>query len=145
MRKIDKIILHCSDSEFGDSALIDTWHRERGWDSIGYHYVILNGRPSDRPYVKSEDGVIEMGRDIADIGAHCLGENRGSIGICLIGRRYFSPLQLFVALPLLLSALCKEHGLGVGDIFGHSEFNPKKTCPNMDMKVFRENLLRTLY
>lgn len=145
MRKIDKIILHCSDSDFGDSALIDSWHRGRCWDSIGYHYVILNGRPSKAPYRKSEDGVIEMGRDVADVGAHCYGQNRGSIGICLIGRRHFSPLQLFVALPLLLSALCREHALGVEDIFGHNEFNSKKTCPNMNMKVFRENLLRTLH
>ncbi|MCK4846073.1 MAG: N-acetylmuramoyl-L-alanine amidase [Deltaproteobacteria bacterium] len=145
MRKIDKIILHCSDSDFGDKDLIDGWHSARGWDGIGYHYVILNGHPSDAPYRRSEDGVIEIGRDVDEIGAHCYGENKDSIGISLVGRNHFTPLQLFVALPLLLSALLKEHGLGVKDIFGHGEFNSKKTCPNMDMKVFRENLSRTLY
>lgn len=76
MRKIDSIIIHCSATKMGMdfSALdIDGWHRSRGFDCIGYHYVI-------RP-----DGKIEKGRNIALAGAHCAGWNACSIGICYIG------------------------------------------------------------
>ena len=39
-----EIILHCSDSEFGNAAIITKWHalpkpNGRGWSNIGYHYV----------------------------------------------------------------------------------------------------------
>ena len=44
MRVIDTIVIHQSDSAFGNAAVIDEWHRERGWSGIGYHWVILNGR-----------------------------------------------------------------------------------------------------
>ena len=43
MRKIDSIIVHCSATKAGQdftAADIDRWHRERGFNGIGYHYVI---------------------------------------------------------------------------------------------------------
>jgi N-acetylmuramoyl-L-alanine amidase len=76
MRRIDKIILHCSATPEGKHftvADIDRWHRERGWKGIGYHYVI---------YL---DGSIHKGRPEEIIGAHCSGQNAYSIGICYIG------------------------------------------------------------
>ena len=42
----DRITIHCSDSEWGNADVIDEWHKKRGWDGIGYHYVILNGYPT---------------------------------------------------------------------------------------------------
>ena len=45
MRKIDSIIVHCSATKAGQdftAADIDRWHRERGFNGIGYHYVILS-------------------------------------------------------------------------------------------------------
>ncbi len=42
MRKIDSIIIHCSATKVGQdftAADIDRWHRERGFNGIGYHYV----------------------------------------------------------------------------------------------------------
>lgn len=48
-------------------------HRQRGFRSIGYHFVIRL------------DGTIEPGRDVALDGAHCTGWNHRSIGICYIG------------------------------------------------------------
>ena len=56
MRKINKIILHCSDSAWGSAAAIDRWHVERGMRRIGYHYVILNGvRHSSGEYRAEDD------------------------------------------------------------------------------------------
>lgn len=43
MRKIDLIIVHCSATPEGKdftTADIDRWHRQRGFASIGYHFVI---------------------------------------------------------------------------------------------------------
>ena len=76
MRKIDKVIIHCSATPEGKDYTvedIDRWHRERGFDCIGYHYVIYR------------DGSVHKGRDVAKIGAHCKGQNANSIGVCYIG------------------------------------------------------------
>ena len=133
MRKIDKIIVHCSDSLWGDAEVINRWHLERGWSGIGYHFVILNGlRRSDSPYDKSVDGEIEAGRPISEVGAHVKGQNRNSIGICLIGREHFSAMQLLVTLPDLLGRLMDEHRLQRNDVYGHCDFS-SKTCPNFDV------------
>ena len=69
-------IVHCSDSDHGDAALIRKWHMEapRHWDNIGYHFVIR------------KDGGIEIGRPIAQSGAHCAGFNTRSVGTCIIGK-----------------------------------------------------------
>lgn len=80
MRRIDEIIIHCSDSPEGrnDKAEdIRKWHKQRGFSDIGYHYVI------------DLDGTVEKGRSIEQAGAHCTGHNRNSIGICYIGGAYW--------------------------------------------------------
>ena len=76
MRKIDKIIVHCSATPEGRNYTvkqIDSWHRNRGFNGIGYHFVI---------YL---DGSVHVGRPLAKAGAHCKGYNAHSIGICYIG------------------------------------------------------------
>lgn len=75
-RQITEIIIHCSATPEGravTAADIDRWHRQRGFKSIGYHYVVLL------------DGTVQRGRAESEIGAHCKGHNRQSIGICYIG------------------------------------------------------------
>lgn len=47
-RKISKIIVHCSATAEGKDFTvqdIDRWHRQRGFDCIGYHYVIYRDEP----------------------------------------------------------------------------------------------------
>ena len=76
MRKITKIIVHCSATPEGKDYSVDTirdWHLARGWRDIGYHFVIYR------------NGEIAEGRPIEQSGAHCKGENYCSIGICYIG------------------------------------------------------------
>ena len=76
MRNIDSIIVHCSATKARQDftvADIDHWHRQRGFNGIGYHYVIRL------------DGKLEKGRDVALAGAHCKGWNERSVGICYIG------------------------------------------------------------
>lgn len=151
MREIHSIIIHCSDSEWGDAKVIDQWHRARGFASIGYHYVILNGfrthaRVVNKQAIQGEIGLVEIGRPLERIGAHCKGHNAGSIGICLIGRSTFPAAQM-AALKTLVATL--QHrarqwphtpipGAALPDtdspltILGHRELDPGKTCPNLD-------------
>ena len=75
MRKINKIIVHCSATKEGQdisAATIDQWHKKRGWRGIGYHYVV------------SLNGNIEYGRGVEEVGAHVRLHNRHSIGILLV-------------------------------------------------------------
>ena len=78
-REIKKIIIHCSDSEWGDAYIIDKWHKERGWKGIGYHYVVLNGKRIPNSFDKSEVGFIEKGRPDSEVGSHVVGMNSISI------------------------------------------------------------------
>lgn len=76
MRKIDMIIVHCTATPAGRDVSvsdIDRWHRERGFDCIGYHYVI------------GLDGTVHTGRPVEHVGAHCKGYNQRSVGVCYVG------------------------------------------------------------
>ncbi len=146
MREIKKIIIHCAVSESGDVLLIDGWHKERGWDSIGYHFVILNGMRNRGEYKLEDDGLVEEGRPLDIIGAHVKRHNTGSIGICLIGDRLFSAKQLYEALPKLLAELLGKFDLTVDDVYGHYEYDDKgKTCPNIDMDLLRASVKRLMW
>ena len=76
MRNITKIIVHCSATPEGKNFTvkqIDACHRQRGFNGIGYHFVI---------YL---DGSVHVGRALAKAGAHCKGYNAHSVGVCYIG------------------------------------------------------------
>lgn len=76
MRYINEIIVHCSATPEGKDYHVDAltaWHRQRGFRTIGYNYVI---------YL---DGSTHIGRPLSMVGAHCKGHNAHSIGICYIG------------------------------------------------------------
>jgi hypothetical protein len=137
------IIIHCSDSEFGSSITIDGWHRKRGWDNIGYHFVICNGFVDNNLFLSCMDGAIERGRDIDKNGAHARGYNETYIGICLIGVKDFTPKQ-FDSLKILVSQLQELYDIDNDNIMGHYEVNENKTCPNIDMEWLREWLKEEL-
>ncbi len=76
MRKINKIIIHCTATPKGQNvsvADITNYHRTIGFETIGYHFLI------------HLDGKIEKGRPLTRIGAHCRGHNADSIGVCYVG------------------------------------------------------------
>lgn len=128
MRKIDLIIIHCSATPEGkDFSIvdIDIWHKQRGFKEIGYHYVIYR------------DGTLHIGRLISKVGAHCLGHNANSIGICYIGgcaaddsspKDTRTPQQK-LALSALLRQLKKQ--FPNAEIHSHSDF-AAKACPSFD-------------
>lgn len=76
MRKIDEIIVHCTATPEGREttvAQVTAWHKARGFRTIGYHYLV------------SIDGTVCAGRPEREVGAHCLGHNAHSIGVCYVG------------------------------------------------------------
>jgi len=153
MRNISNIIIHCSDSPWGCTREIRQWHLKRGFSDIGYHFVILNGRPTfnhskNNVYIPALDGSVECGRYLDDddflsdreVGAHTLGYNTDSIGICLIGVNQFTDRQQVVLRGLCLN-LIGLYNLSVSHILGHYETESGKkegkTCPNIDIGAFR--------
>jgi len=141
MRTINKIIIHCSDSHWGNAASIRQWHLERGFDDIGYHFLILNGYPScqnykDRRPIPDADGMLENGRDLELPGAHTQGNNENSIALCLVGVTTFSGKQIQVLVTMVRHFMAR-FGLKAHDVFGHYEFDAAKSCPNLDMNYVR--------
>jgi len=138
MRKINKIIIHCSATPEGRHHDVDDirrWHvNGRGWSDIGYHFIV------------HLDGKIEVGRDIAKIGAHTLGENRGSIGICYVGgmskdmkkakdtRTQAQKDSLIKLMHELIYKYNKDM-----TIHGHNEF-ANKACPSFNVQKEYANL-----
>lgn len=121
MRKIRQIILHCSDSPFNhhdDISVIKEWHLQRGFIDVGYHYFI------------QANGNVQKGREEAVMGAHCKGQNRDSIGICLHGRKEFTAKQ-FKSLAKLMTEIKSRYK--IDRVAGHREYEPRKTCPNFDV------------
>lgn len=130
--KTDHIVIHCSYTPSSmDIGLkeIDTWHRERGWWGIGYHYVIRR------------DGTIEHGRPFDTIGAHVRGHNDSSIGICVVGGASNSvdkaednfTVNQGIALHELLQQLCQIYP--EAQVVGHKDLDDTRECPCFDLTL----------
>lgn len=127
MRKIDKIIVHCTATPAGRETTVEeirSWHLHQGFTDIGYHYVVML------------DGQIRTGRDERVIGAHCKGLNAHSIGVCYVGgldkngdpADTRTPAQK-IALINLVSRLKRRFPQAT--VHGHREF-AAKACPCFD-------------
>ena len=128
MRVIRLIIIHCSAVRpWQVSGLqdIDRWHRQKGWNGCGYHYVVRR------------DGTIETGRPLEMVGAHCVHHNQHSIGVCYEGGLDADGLTADtrtkiqkVAMRQLLEKLHEQFPKAI--IAGHNVFDPTKDCPCFD-------------
>ncbi len=136
MRKsTDFIVIHCSATPAGmdiGAKEIDRWHRAKGWFRIGYHFVIRR------------DGSIEYGRELNAVGAHAVGFNERSIGICLVGgvakdnktpENNYTPAQ-WLTLEKLVSEL--EQQFPKAKVVGHRDLNPGRGCPSFNVKDWQE-------
>jgi len=86
-------------------------HLKRGWDDIGYHFVI------------AVDGSIEKGRNEDVVGAHALGINQHSLGICCIGNFQIHdiPHAQLAALQTLVEELSLRYSIPAAQIIGHCD------------------------
>lgn len=176
-RSIKLIVVHCAATPSGQwlgnkapgtagyrtaPAIIDDWHRQRGFarqsaararfnpelSSIGYHYLI------------DIDGKVWTGRGHDEVGAHVAGHNADSLGICMVGGaerdgRFTYPQ--WTALEALVSKLSHQLQLHLTDktICGHRDLSPDhngdgkitsvdwlKTCPGFDVSNWRSRGMR---
>jgi len=132
MRKINKIIIHCTATPEGrhhDVEDVKRWHLARGFNDIGYHYLI------------HLDGFIEHGRPVEKKGAHCAYQNSDSIGICYVGgmtKDMKHPKDTRTdaqknSLIELMHELMYKYNKDM-TIHGHNEF-ANKACPCFDVKT----------
>lgn len=131
MRTINEIIIHCSDSpdtrDIGVKEITE-WHIARGFKTVGYHAVVRR------------NGSIEIGRPEEEVGAHVEGHNATSLGVCLVGQKDFSPAQM-IALFTLVRSWMRKYNIPYANVKGHYEYQPGKTCPNLDCNAIRKALV----
>jgi N-acetylmuramoyl-L-alanine amidase len=118
-----KVIIHHSATINGDVYYLDNLHKEKGYSSVGYHYVI------------KKDGTLQIGRAEDTIGKHCFHHNADSIGICVIGIDNIYKEQ-FETLEALLTYLIEKYPRI--RIFGHREVN-ETACPGESIQKWIDN------
>jgi len=136
MARIKKLIYHWSAS--GPTTTVEdirNWHKRKGWRDIGYHRVILH--PNTVPGAKHWSDLVKQGRDLdmdayingPEVGAHTLGLNSSTVGICVIGGPGvpLHPLQR-VAIVEVAKALTERFGLWRRDVICHRDVY-KTQCP----------------
>lgn len=129
MRTVTLIIIHCSATpegrSFGFEACRTDHIRHRGFRDIGYHFYV------------TRDGANHLGRPLEQVGAHCRGHNRHSIGICYEGGLTADgrpadtrTVEQRGALLALVRELKRSfpHAL----VVGHHDLDPQKPCPSFD-------------
>lgn len=138
MRPINAIVIHCSASANGDAGItrdvIDGWHVRRGWNGIGYHYVV------------EVDGKLAEGRPLEKVGAHVEGNNSATIGICMVGTDRFTGAQWATLADIVASLRMR---FPAAKVCGHRDYSPDKngdgliqpwewtkTCPGFDVSAW---------
>ena len=131
--KTDFIVVHCAATPPTmdvDISTIAEWHKARGFNTVGYHFFI------------KRDGTRQKGRDINAIGAHVVGHNHNSVGVCMAGgvgldaktpEDNFTDAQ-WTTLLITLRELHADYPRAV--IVGHRDLNPGKACPSFSVSEY---------
>lgn len=137
MRTINEIIIHSTATPKGMNATakdIDKWHRAKGYDCIGYHFVIL------------KNGQIQAGRAVGAVGAHCRGHNANTIGIAYVGGLNEHKQSADTrtndqknALKSLIRELIKIYPT-IKKISGHRDYS-NTACPSFDATAEYKHLI----
>jgi hypothetical protein len=129
------IVVHHSATPMGGAARFDREHREKGWDELGYDFVIGNGTDTG-------DGQIEVGSRWVKqkVGAHAKTPdnwyNEHGIGICLVGNFDSgrpSPAQMH-SLARLVAYMMKTYHISADHIIGHGD-TKATDCPGRLLNV----------
>jgi N-acetylmuramoyl-L-alanine amidase len=105
---------------------VDEWHRKRGLLKVGYHFFIKRA------------GLIEVGRNPNEIGAHTKEYDINSISICLAGglntRGIVAPdyaKEQIESLFVLIRTL--KYMYSNAKVVGHRDLSETE-CPSFDVK-----------
>ncbi len=129
------IVIHHSATPTGSAATFDRMHKEKGWDELGYHFVIGNG-------TNSGNGQVEVGGRwrAQKWGAHAkTADNRYNdygIGICLVGNFDVEKptAQQQQSLAKLVAFLEKTYKVSGDRVIGHGE-TKATDCPGKYMNI----------
>jgi hypothetical protein len=129
------IVIHHSATPSGSAAVFDRMHRAKGWDELGYHFVIGNGTDSG-------NGQIEVGSrwPKQKWGAHAKTPdnqyNDYGIGICLVGNfdiEQPTPQQM-QSLAKIVSYMMKTYHIPASHVIGHKD-TKSTDCPGKNMNL----------
>ena len=134
--KTDYIVIHCAATPAKmdvDIKTIEQWHKDRGFLTVGYHYFI------------KRDGTRQKGRELNEVGAHVVGYNHNSVGVCMAGgmdKDMKLPEDNFTTeqWATLYATLWELHALyPKAVIVGHRDLNPDKACPSFDVAAYLDD------
>jgi hypothetical protein len=122
--KPEFIILHHSATKDAGTVswgAIRKYHKSLGWDDIGYHYGLE---------LVGDEYEILIGRPWFRWGAHTIGMNQNSLGVCVVGNYDTDELnsRLLLKLSELLISLQMAHNIPDKNIQGHRVY-ANKSCP----------------
>jgi hypothetical protein len=129
------IVIHHSATPGGGARAFDKMHKAKGWDELGYHFVIGNGTDTG-------DGQVEVGPrwPRQKWGAHAKTPdnrfNNYGIGICLVGnfdneRPTRAQMQ---SLSRLVAHLMKTYRIPADRVLGHGE-TKATDCPGRHLSI----------
>ena len=130
------IVIHHSATPTGGAAAFDKMHKAKGWDELGYHFVVGNG-------TDTRDGQVEVGPrwPRQKWGAHAkTPDNRFNdfgIGVCLVGNFDLTrPTDEQVkSLSKLVAFLMRTYRIPAERVVGHSDTGRATDCPGRMMNV----------
>lgn len=112
----ENIVLHHAEASTCSVQDVHSWHLNNGWSGIGYHYFVTKA------------GLVYTGRPVDAVGAHAIGYNSNSIGICAEGA--FNKETMPQVQKQAIIDLCKYliNTYGIKKVLGHREVNATE-CP----------------
>ena len=131
MRKIDRIVIHCTATKPGhdvDISDVREWHvKGNGWTDVGYHYVI------------KLDGTIQNGRPVRKMGAGVKGHNRDTIHVAYVGGcdNTGQPANTMNTAQMgAIYEICTALGrvFGALELIGHNDLTDEKACPSYNVR-----------
>ncbi len=130
------IVIHHSATERATPESMDRAHKARGWDELGYHFVIGNGQGYS-------DGAVFVGPRWAKQkhGAHCKTpggfHNQHGIGISLMGNFEDHPPthRQMESLARLIAFLQRQCHISESQILTHGGVTGKTACPGRHFSI----------
>lgn len=128
------IVIHNAGVSAASVESIHNYHLSKGWSGIGYNYYIR------------KDGVIYQCRPEGAEGAHTIGANDKSIGICCEGN--FDVEEMTDLQYQSLTELCRDimNRTGIRQVYGHKELQRDTTCPGkrFPLTTIKNELFHTI-
>lgn len=143
MRPWRWIVLHHSASRSGDPQAFDQEHAQvKGWEGIGYHFVVGNGRPMPLGRIEA---TFRWRNQMHGAHAGLAAYNQEGVGICMVGdcdRQVPDEFQVQRLVELCAQLLDRVPTLAIARIVGHRDVPGRVTaCPGRHLDVERVRFL----